>query len=63
MSALFFPVICRLGMSIPGHLPLGDVDELDAGSVQLLFVLGKVTPVGVSLLDDNLALLQQPLQD
>src|SRR6185436_7056367 len=41
---------------------LRDVDELDAGLVKGALVVAVAAPVGVRLLDDDLALFQQPLE-
>ncbi len=42
---------------------LRDVDQLDGGLVEGALVVGVALPVGVGLLDDDLALLQQALED
>src|SRR6185312_629594 len=42
---------------------LRDVDQLDGGLVEGTLVVGVALPVGVGLLDDDLALLQQALED
>ncbi len=41
---------------------LGDVDELDGGVVKGALVVAVALPVGVGLLDDDLALFAQPLE-
>src|SRR5262249_46345991 len=42
---------------------LGDVDELDGPFVERALVLGEAVPVGVSPPHDDLALLEESLQD
>src|SRR6202166_4956525 len=42
---------------------LRDVDELDRRLVERALVVAVALPVGVGLLDDDLALLEQPLED
>ena len=53
MSAEFLPV----------WLALGDLDQLDGRLVERRRVAGEAAPVGVGLLGDDLALLDQPLED
>ena len=48
---------------LPDVVPLGNVDQLDRGLVELPLVLRVPRPVGVGLLEDDLALLDQPLQN
>ena len=52
MSALFLPLILRLR----------DVDQLDALAVELAHRVFVVPPVAVGPLEDDAALLQQPLE-
>src|SRR5207245_8823084 len=42
---------------------LRDVDQLDGPLVERPLVLGEPVPVGIGSADDDLALLQQPLED
>ena len=52
-----------IGRILSRPAPLGDVDELEGGFVQLLLVFGEARPVGIRFLDQDLPLLHQSLQD
>src|SRR5207253_8095267 len=48
---------------LAAHGLLRDLDQLDGRLVERAFVVRVPAPVGVGLLDEDLALLEQPLQD
>src|SRR5437763_9762959 len=47
---------------LAGLTPARDLDQLDGALMQLAGEGGEAVPVGIGLLGDNLALLDQPLQ-
>ena len=53
MSAEFFPE----------YDAAGNLDQLDGRLVQLALVVGELVPVAVGALDDDLALLEQALEE
>ena len=52
-----------VGRVLAGLAPPGDLDQLDGRLVQRRGVVPEAAPVGVRLLDDDLALLDQPFED
>ena len=52
-----------VGRVLAGLAPLGDLDQLDGRLVERGRVVLVAAPVGVGLLDDELALLDQPFED